>query len=440
MAGCSPPRRPASRRLRPWAVAAVAATAIGGCLLAGCSSAAAPAAAPAQPAAVTAPLATSVAGAGGRAWAIVEMGGSAADENNFWQVFTRPAGSTQWTLVTPPGVADNGGLVAAVAPGQGLDVAVRPSQGMTFSPLALTGDGGKTWGTGLVDASVAAAPGALAAGGGRMLALLGDGTIDQAAVAGSGTAAGQPTAPAGAWTRLSAPGAIASSQPGRACQVTGLTAVSLTASGTPLVAASCARPGVAGIFVPAGAGAGWRLAGPALPGGVAAQRVKVVRLTQFSASSVTAAGNSATGKRGSGTSGAATGQPVAGNMALLEAGTGSAAILLAAWTTDGTHWTVSPPLPAGNGQVIASGAGPGATGVWVLLSGGRAETVAGPGAAWRALPAPPSRTAVLAAGPAGGLDALAASSGTLTVFQLTAAGAWRETQTLSVPVQYGSSG
>jgi hypothetical protein len=401
-----------SRRRRPWA----AAIAIGGCLLAGCSSAAAPAAAPSSsPPAATAPLATSLTGADGRAWAIVVMGGAAADENNFWQLFTRPAGSTQWALVTPPGVADNGGLVAAPAAGQGLDVAFRPSQGLTFSPLALTGDGGKTWGTGLVDASIAAVPDALALGNGKMLALLGDGGIDQA------TAAGQPAASAATWTRLAAPGAIAASAAGRACQVTGLTAVSLTASGTPLAAASCARPGVAGIFVRDGAS--WGPAGPAVGGRLASQPVQVLRLTQFPA----------------GTANLKTAAlPAAGNMALLQAGTGQAASLLAAWTTDGTHWTVSPPLPVADGQVLASGAGPGATGAWVLLAGGRAETVTGPGSAWRALPAPPHGTAVLAAGPAGTLDALAASGGTLTVYQLTS-GAWQRTQAISVPLQLGSS-
>jgi hypothetical protein len=394
-----------------------AAIAVGGCLLAGCSSAAAPAVPPSPPAA-TAPLATSLTGADGRAWAIVGMGGSASDENLFWELFTRPAGSTQWTLVTPPGVADNGGLVAAPAAGQGLDVAFRPSQSLTFSPLALTGDGGKTWGTGVVDAPVAAVPDALALGGGKMVALLGDGAIDQSA------------ASAATWTRLAAPGAIAASAAGRACQVTGLTAVSLTASGTPLAAASCARPGVAGIFV--AVGAGWRSAGLDVGSGLAGQPIRVLRLTQFSAGTASAAqpaaGNAA--------------QPAAGNMALLQAGTGHGARLLAAWSTDGTHWTVSSPLPVADGQVLASGAGPGASGAWVLLAGGRAETVAGPGAAWHALPAPPRGTTVLAAGPAGTLDALAASGGTLTVYRLTSmtsSGAWQRTQVVRVPVQLGSS-
>ena len=342
--------------------ALLTAVAVAGGLLAGCASSQSSAPAPAPPAA-TSPLATSLAQASGQAWAIVAMGGSAADDNSFWELFTRPAGSTQWALATPPGVADNGGLVAAVpSAAQGLDVAVRPSQDLTFSPLALTGNGGKTWDTGLVDASVAAVPDALALGGGRMLVLLGDGAIDQAATSSGG-------ASAAAWTRLAAPGAIAASAAGRDCHVTALTAVSLTAAGTPLVGASCARPGVAGIFTPAGSG--WQATGPSLAGRLAGQPVTVLRLT---------AGN------GSGTNGS-------GTVALLQAGTGTTASLLAAWTTDGTHWTVSPPLLANSAQVLSSGAGPGSTAAWVLLVGGRAATVTGPGAAWRSLPTAPHGTA-----------------------------------------------
>ena len=146
-------------------------------------------------------------------------------------------------------------------------------------------------------------------------------------------------------------------------------------------------------------------------------------------------------------------------MALLQSGTGDGdrgpTSLLAAWTADGTHWTVSPPLPVHGAQVLSSGAGPGATAAWVLLAGGRAATIAGPGApgapgtpgppaatgtAWRSLPAPPHGTAVLAPGPGGALDALAVSGGSaLTVFRLTPAGAWQQTQVISVPVQLGSS-
>jgi hypothetical protein len=372
--------------------AGTAALLIGAVLLTACASAANQGAA-APPAAAAAPLATSMTATGGETWAIVAMGGSAADENLFWQLFTRPAGSTQWALDTPPGVADNGGLVAAGSE-SALTVAFRPSQDLTFSPLASTSDDGKTWDSGLINAPVAAVPDALAAEGGSMLALLDDGTIDQAGAAGA------------SWTRLAAPGAIAASAAGRRCQVTDLTAVAYTASGTPLAAASCARPGTVGIF--ARTAGTWQAAGPVAPGRGA---VRVLRLTGTTA----------------------------GDTALLADGTGSATSLLAAWTSGGTSWTTSSALPAGSRQVIADGTGPGGS-VWVLLAGGRAATIAGPGAAWRQLPAPPRGTAALATGPDGTTDALAVAGATLTVYQLTPVGTWHSAQVIKVPIQYGSSG
>ena len=98
-----------------------------------------------------------------------------------------------------------------------------------------------------------------------MLALLGDGTVEQGGTAGA------------SWTRLAAPGAIASSAAGRQCHVTSLTAVAYAPSGTPLAAASCARPGIAGIF--ARSGNTWQAAGPVLGGALAARQVTVLRLT-----------------------------------------------------------------------------------------------------------------------------------------------------------------
>jgi hypothetical protein len=362
-------------------------------LLAGCASSGTPQASAPPAAAGPAPLATSMTAAG-RAWAVMAMGGSAADNNRFWELFTRPAAGSRWELATPPGVASNGGLVAAGRGGT-LTVAFRPSQGLAFSPLALTSDGGRTWGTGLIDAPVAPVPDALAASARTMLALLGDGAIDQAA--GNGAS----------WSQLAAPGAIAATAAGRRCEVTALTAVAYTPSGTPLAAGTCARAGIAGIF--ARTAGTWQPAGPAVPAG---RPVRVLRLTRTAA----------------------------GDTALLQAGTGSTAALLAAWTSDGTRWTVSSPLSAGTAQVTASGTGPGGA-AWVLLPGGRAETVPGPGASWRALPPVPRGTAALAAGPgSGSFDALAVSGGTLTVYRLTPAGAWGKAQVISVPIQYGSSG
>ena len=205
----------------------------------------------------------------GRSW---RWGGSAAGANQFWELFARAAASDRWELVTPPGVASNGGLVAAGGPAT-LSVAFRPSQGLTFSPLAVTRDAGKTWRTGLIHAPVASDPDALAAGAGTMLALLGDGTVEQG---GDGRAS---------WIRLAAPDAIASSAAGRQCHVTSLTAVAYAPSGTPLAAASCARPGITGIF--ARSGNTWQaLAGPVLGGALAARQVTVLRLTGTAAGDI----------------------------------------------------------------------------------------------------------------------------------------------------------
>src|SRR5205814_4400087 len=122
------------------------------------------------------------------------------------------------------GVASNGGLVLAAQPGQpGSDrlagqvghsgpagrggqggpagqaglaeppviAGFRPSQDLAFSPLALTRDQGGRWRAGVLDAGLADVPDALAAapGGGRLLALLTSGVVDQA---GPGAAAWSP--------------------------------------------------------------------------------------------------------------------------------------------------------------------------------------------------------------------------------------------------------
>ena len=65
--------------------------------------------------------------------------------------------------------------------------------------------------------------------------------------------------------------------------------------------------------------------------------------------------------------------------------------LLGAWSNqDGTSWTLSRPYQPGAARPL-SACGVGRTARWgVLLSGGRAVSVSGPGAAWRSLPALPA--------------------------------------------------
>jgi hypothetical protein len=362
-------------------------------LAAGCGTQAAPVAPPSI-AVQTAPLATSLVTAQG-AWAIAVMGGSAASENNFWQLFVRPAGASRWSLVTPPAVADNGGLVAAGGPGgTSMLVGFRPSQGLTFSPLAMSSDTGKNWAPGLLDAALADVPDALAvSASGRILALLRDGNVEIAPTAAA--------AAVGQWSRLTTLAALAASAPGRSCGLVALNAVSFGHKDIPMAAGSCLRRGVAGVF--ADSGGTWQAAGPALPAGFGGDQVQVLGLAQMPG----------------------------GDTALLLAGKD----LVAAWR-DGTGWTVSAPVPA-TGGIAASGFGSGGS-EWVLLGAGRAETIGRAGGSWLALPPAPAGTATLAPGAGSGYDALAVSGSVLTVWRLASA-AWMKVQVIHVPIQYGSS-
>ncbi len=365
-------------------------------LVAGCGSQASSSAPGPRIQVTTAPLSTSLVTRQGT-WAVALMGGSAAAENNFWQLFVRPSGATRWTLVTPEGVADNGGLVAAGgAGGTSLLVGFRPSQGLAFSPLAASTDTGRNWTQGLLDADLADVPDALAvAPSGRSLALLHDGSIETASTAAA--------AAAGDWSQLTTLSALAASPAGRACGLAAVNAVSFGRSQTPVAAGSCGRRGVAGVF--AESGGTWQAAGPGLPAALRGDQVQVLGLASTPG----------------------------GTVALMAAGTD----LLAAWS-GATGWTVSAPVAAG--AVRASGFGPGGS-AWVLLGSGRAETITGPRGSWRALPTLPAGAQALAPGTGGGYDALAVSGGSkLTVWQLgPAAAAWAQVQVIAVPIQYGSS-
>jgi hypothetical protein len=332
-------------------------------------------------AAEPAPLGTSLVTAQGT-WAIAVMGGSATDNDNFWQLFVRPTATSTWRLVTPPAVADNGGLVAAGSP-TSLLIGFRPSQDLAFSPLAASTSTGKSWTAGLLDADLANGPDALAtAADGQELALLNSGTIDTSTDGGAN------------WSRLPA---LATSAAGQSCGVVGVEAVAFWSNETPVAAAGCRRPGVAGIFR-ATAGR-WEQDGPLLPAAYARDQVRVLRLS--------------------------------GSTALLEAGSD----LLATWWS-GTAWASPVALPTVSG-VRASGFGADGS-AWVLLSDGAAETISGPGGTWDAVsPTVPSGTAVMALGGAGP-EALVPNGSKLTVWQLTA-GAWTKVQSMTVPIVYGSS-
>jgi hypothetical protein len=389
---------------RSWRVAAVLACAIlASGLAAGCSHAASGPAASAAPAPAPAPLSlTTALTAQGTSWAAVPMG-AASGPNLFWQLFIRPARSTQWSLATPPDVPTNGALILAGsgsgADGQSLTAGVRPALSLRFSPVTVTTDAGRTWASGPPAAGLADAPDALgSAPGGQLIALAADGQASLASPA------------AASWTALTSQRTLSKEPAAGGCGLTALTAAAYTPSGAPLLAGNCTRTGVAGIF--SYTHGAWDDVAPTMPASLSREQIRVLRLTRT--------GDSDT--------------------ALLEAGTGPAAALLAAWTSSGGQWTVSPPLPLQGARVLSTSFGD-AGAAAVVLSGNRGAVLSGPGARWQTLPTLPSGTTVTLALPAaGGTDALAAAGSTLTVWHLAAGSAqWAKTQVTKVPVQYGSS-
>jgi hypothetical protein len=127
--------------------------------------------------------------------------------------------------------------------------------------------------------------------------------------------------------------------------------------------------------------------------------------------------------------------------ALLLAGTGRTAVLLAAWTAGGP-WTLSAALPVPAG-VTSSSLGPdGAVAVTLGRRGAAvlpapAGTASAPG--WQSLPALPSDPHVtLALLAPGVVQALGTNRSVLTVWQL-GAGGWTWVQRTTIPIQYGSS-
>jgi hypothetical protein len=344
-------------------------------------------------------------------WAIVPM----SSNPTFWEVFVRPAKSATWRLVTPPGIADNGGLVAATDTESGLTVAVRPSQDLDFTPVASTADAGASWSTdGPISAGVAASPGALAVSGRQLAAVLGNGTIEASSDAG------------GTWRTLAKPGTIAASPAGQKCGTVGVTSVSFWPIPTDVLAAgSCGATGAAGLFSYS-AGDGWQRLSLPVSG-------PLVRLGADTALVRAKAGLTALW-----------GDDALHGHAYAPPSPSAAPTPTSSPDSSAASWTASAPLPV-TSAVTASGGLAGATatssgGAWVLLPGGQAATIGGPGQQWLLLPPTPAHTSVLASGPGTSLDALAVSGSTLTVWQLDhGSTVWARVQTISVPIELGSS-
>lgn len=385
---------------RPRRAGLLAAAVVAGVILAACSGpevAIPPAVSVAGPAI---PLANATVGASG-SWATVAMGHLDDPLNTFWELFHLTGSPVRWTLATPEGVASNGGVVTATGSSGSLLAGFEPTNALHFSPVALTVDGGSNWTTAVLPGGLERVPQALATGGPGYLALL---PADGGTVVGTG-------GDLSTWRTVATARTIEATGGASGCHLSSLTAVASLANGDPVVGGTCASGHRAAIVVDEGGR--WTPTGPTLstdPGG----SIRVVRLV------------------GTGT----------GAMALISAGTGRHPVLFAAWSTDDlTSWSVSPPLSTVGSTLESSGTTP-TQGLVVQLEeaggAGKAVVIEPSTMAWDTLAPLPQRTAVVAAIPGGGFDALIVRQGTLTVEAL-GAGGWTQAQTLQVPIPYGSS-
>jgi hypothetical protein len=380
-------------------VTVAAAVSLGASMLAGgtASSATVPGQASAS-AGPTIPLTTSSV-ADTTTWATLAMGHLDDPLNTFWQLLT--LSGSRWQLATPPGVASNGGLVAAAEPTSVL-AGFGASQALQFSPLARTADQGSAWQAGVLPGSLSLVPDALAQGGGKSLALL--------RTAGGKVMAS--TTDLSTWTPVITASALRRQSGPASCHLRSLTAVTLDVHGSTLVGASCAQGGRAGLFAPSSDG--WTSVGPGIPG-ESSGATEVVRLDQTAA----------------------------GTAALVSDGSGATTRLYAMWSTNGLGpWTVSTGFPLKGASLLSTGVT--AAGGFMVSTRRRS---AAPSASvldpttlqWKSLPSLPSGTTSVTASPGGSYDALVPVQSTLSVYQLGSTG-WARVQRLRVDIPYGSSG
>jgi hypothetical protein len=349
-------------------------------------------------------------------WSIVPMGALQDPLNLFWQIFFRAKGRSQWALVTPPGVADNGGLAAAVGPGDVVTIVFDPTNLLKFSPFETTSDNGRTWTVGVIPFGTPTLPDVLVPPetlSGQFTAL-DDGSSEVEAGTGD-----QPR-----WSDVYSESGLSRSAAGRVCGVRTLTTLAGLGSDR-LVGTTCSVAGVVGIFrPPSGAESspsGWQLVGPTI--GAADGAFDVLRLS-------------------------ATGGRVA---ALVDgrSGRGGASNNLYGVSSDGQEpgpesvWSVSAPLHLGvHTRIVSSGFGAGGALVIETESAGGSlagwSVIPGPGASWEALPPLPIETESVSVGVGGTITALSVRLSLLTVWRLQN-GSWTKTQSTEVPIQYGSS-
>jgi len=335
------------------------------------------------------------------AWVVVPMGRVTDPLNTFWQLFVRTSSQQKWALVTPRGVADNGGLVLSAGQTRDAVVGIRPSQLLTFTPLALTHNAGSTFTPDLLPAALEATPDSLATSS----------TGAAVAVVNSGTGIAFRRALGSPWTTSTNISTLGTSSLGRRCRPTSITSVATVAS-TTYIGVACSRPGTLGLFE-LSRGAALPVTAP-VPAGQRASTFVIDRLIATN-----------------------------NNLEVLarsQQGSSASYVLLlrrastAAWqhastvNTDGSLVSTS---VASDGAIAIVSRSPSGEPKGVIFRPAKA--------AWVRMPAPP-RSAVVVALVGAGLQAIAADGTQFRVYTYQNANqTWLLTQSMTVPITYGSS-
>ena len=356
---------------------------------------------------IRAPLASAVTTPTG-SWAVVAMGQLDHPLDTFWELFYRATSTSLWHLVTPTGVADNGGLVVSVA---GVGAATVGFRTQPVTPLLAIGaeqrrrrDLGRRP---LSRNRWSATPDALSAttgNAGTALALVREGA---AAV-------------------LTAKGPL----------LAGTHCPAIPPAGQRIRRrvwrhrAGCRRPHFVehppcrNWLSPARdrwvssptSGSYWKLIGPSLHGSLSGTTTRILRLDS-SGETTTAL--------------------------LAEEGRGGIG-LLGLWGSATGTWSESHRLPLGGAPALRASA-LGSSGqqlVFVEERGKPAmlEEAVGASQPWRRLPSPPTGTETVSMLADGSINAFSVDGSKLRIFTLALDGAsWSLSQTLNVPIAYGSS-
>jgi hypothetical protein len=338
----------------------------------------------------------------GATYVAIPMGDLGQPLNTFWQLFRLSAGSTRWTLVTPPGIADNGGLVLEGGSPSAVTVAIRPSNLLTFTAIAVETARANWSNGGLIPGALVGAPNAF----------VGTNVVSFATVKNRGGAVLRSRNDA-AWTKIATPSSLSAVADG-GCRVAGVQALA-TNAGLPLYAGTtCMAGDRAGIFQ--FAAYSWRDVGPKL-GTLAARTSRTVLDLSATASGLGAL--------------IATSSPV------------TTRLIVARSSSKGASWTTSSQLRIPSSAKIVSSGVLGSDGAYVVWQdNGTFAAVANANGRWSVLPRLPVGALTLAfpQGPLGAIDALGGHHSQFIAWRLDPSTShWLKTESFAVPIVYGSS-